>query len=218
MTDSPTHSRAKGASPRKSRDRRQAEVTRAAVDVFSRKGYSAASIQDIADKVGVLKGSLYYYIDSKEDLLWRVVEEVHEHWSEILAETEDLAAEPVERIHAFIKLQVEWYLNNVDTVNVFFREWQYLSGERLKEVRERRRRYETVVRDLLASARAAGDVSPELDLRYATRFVLAAVNAVPDWYRLSDGEPAEAIATANADMTVGLLTGTGGFSARAERS
>ena len=218
MSESPTHSRAKGPSPRTSRDRRQAEVTRAAVDVFSRKGYSAASIQDIADKVGVLKGSLYYYIDSKEDLLWRVVEEVHEHWSEILAETEDLAAEPVERIHAFIKLQVEWYLNNVDTVNVFFREWQYLSGERLKEVRERRRRYETVVRDLLASARAAGDVSPELDLRYATRFVLAAVNAVPDWYRPSDGEPVEAIATANADMTVGLLTGTGGFSARAERS
>jgi len=106
----------------------------------------------------------------------------------------------------------------VDTVNVFFREWQYLSGERLKEVRERRRRYETVVRDLLASARAAGDVSPELDLRYATRFVLGAVNAVPDWYRPSDGEPVEAIATANADMTVGLLTGTGGFSARAERS
>ena len=218
MSESPTHSRPKGPSPRKSRDRRQAEVTRAAVDVFSRKGYSAASIQDIADKVGVLKGSLYYYIDSKEDLLWRVVEEVHEHWSEILAETEDLAAEPVERIHAFIKLQVEWYLNNVDTVNVFFREWQYLSGERLKEVRERRRRYETVVRDLLASARAAGDVSPELDLRYATRFVLAAVNAVPDWYRPSDGEPVEAIATANADMTVGLLTGTGRFSARPERS
>jgi AcrR family transcriptional regulator len=200
------------------RNRRQAEVTRAAASVFAQKGYSAASIQDIADRVGVLKGSLYYYIDSKEDLLWRIIEDVHEHWSKILEKTDDPGAEPVERIHAFIKLQVAWYLKNIEIVNVFFREWQYLTGERLDVVRERRHRYESVIRDLLASARAAGDVSPDVDLRYATRFVLAAVNAVPDWYRPVEGEPAEAIAVANADMTVGLLTGTRRLYPRAEDS
>src|SRR4051812_25001793 len=58
-----------GSAKSKKRNR-EAEVIDAAVEVFFEKGYSAASIQDVADRVGVLKGSLYYYIDSKEDLLF----------------------------------------------------------------------------------------------------------------------------------------------------
>lgn len=55
--------------------RRQADVTQAAVEIFWQKGYRVASIQDVADQVGVLKGSLYDYSESKEDLLWRVIED-----------------------------------------------------------------------------------------------------------------------------------------------
>jgi hypothetical protein len=60
----------------------------------------------------------------------------------------------------------------------------------------------------MQAAQEAGDVSSELDLRYAARYVLAAVNAVPDWYRASGADSASDIARAYADMTVGLLTGT----------
>ena len=45
---------------------------------FHEKGYEATSIQDIADAVGILKGSLYYYITSKEDLLFEILEDVHQ--------------------------------------------------------------------------------------------------------------------------------------------
>ena len=187
---------------------RQAEVTQAAVEIFWQKGYRAASIQDVAEKVGVLKGSLYYYIQSKEDLLWRVIEDVHEEWSEILKKAGEIDADPIERIHAFIKLHIEWYLTNVKEVSVFFREWNHLSGERLKTVRARRRRYEQVIRDLITEGQATGDISNALNVHYAARYVLAAVNAVPDWYRASSGEPAATIAEAYADMTVGMLRGT----------
>ncbi len=187
---------------------RQAEVTQAAIETFWQKGYRAASIQDVAEKVGVLKGSLYYYIESKEDLLWRVIEDVHGEWSEILKEAGELDADPIERIHAFIKLHIEWYLTNVKEVSVFFREWHHLSGERLKTVKARRRRYEQVIRDLITEGQATGDISATLDDLYAARYVLAAVNAVPDWYRASSGESAVTIAEAYADMTIGMLRGT----------
>jgi AcrR family transcriptional regulator len=187
---------------------RQAEVTEAAIEIFWQKGYRAASIQDVAEKVGVLKGSLYYYIESKEDLLWRIIEDVHHEWSEILEQAGELEAGPIERIHAFIKLHIEWYLRNMKEVSVFFREWQHLGGDRLRTVKERRRRYEQVIRELFAAAQEAGEVSSELNLQYASRFVLAAVNAVPDWYRPSGGDSPARVADAYADMTVGLLTGT----------
>jgi AcrR family transcriptional regulator len=209
MAGSVTRTRT-GTSPARSskKTNRQAEVTQAAIEIFWQKGYQAASIQDVAEKVGVLKGSLYYYIESKEDLLWRVIEDVHQEWSGILEQAGEQEAGPIERIHAFIKLHIEWYLTNVKEVSVFFREWHHLSGERLKTVKGRRRRYEQVIRDLITEAQEHADVSQELNPHYAARYVLAAVNAVPDWYRPSSGEPAARVADAYADMTVGLLTGT----------
>jgi AcrR family transcriptional regulator len=41
------------------------------------RGYSAATVQVIADELGILKGSLYHYIDTKEDSLYRLLDEVH---------------------------------------------------------------------------------------------------------------------------------------------
>ena len=194
---------------RRTKINRQVEVARAASEVFARKGYSAASIQDVADKVGVLKGSLYYYIQSKEDLLWRIVDDVHEESNKILVASMALEVSPIDRIQIFIGRHVEWYLKNVDDVTVFFREWQHLTGERLQTVKVRRRGYELVIRELIAAARESGDVSQALDLRYAARYVLAAVNMVPDWYRPVDGnDKAVEIAGAYAEMTVGMLTGT----------
>ncbi len=56
---------------------RKAEIIEAAANIFMEKGYEAASIQDVADAVDILKGSLYYYIKSKDDLLYEVIQEVH---------------------------------------------------------------------------------------------------------------------------------------------
>lgn len=190
------------------RSNRQAEVTQAAVDVFWQKGYRAASVQDVADRVGVLKGSLYYYIDSKEDLLWRIIEDVHAVWSTILQQASALEARPVEQIYAFIELHVEWYLTNVKEMSVFFRDWHYLTGERLETMKARRRRYEQVVRDLFTEAQTAGEISSRVDVEHATRYVLAAVNAAPEWYRAKSHDPPAHIARVYAEMTVGLLVGS----------
>ncbi|MBB6446612.1 TetR/AcrR family transcriptional regulator [Bacillus benzoevorans] len=50
------------------------KIVDAAAKVFREKGYKEATLEDIANAVGMLKGSLYYYIDKKEDLLYSVVE------------------------------------------------------------------------------------------------------------------------------------------------
>src|SRR3954447_26300946 len=50
------------------------KIVDASAKVFREKGYKAATLEDIANEVGMLKGSLYYYIEKKDDLLYAVVE------------------------------------------------------------------------------------------------------------------------------------------------
>jgi TetR/AcrR family transcriptional regulator, cholesterol catabolism regulator len=73
----PGRAERRGTGPRKPREERWSELLQVATQVFYEKGYDAASLQDIADRLGMLKGGLYYYITSKDDLLYTVISEVH---------------------------------------------------------------------------------------------------------------------------------------------
>src|SRR5438270_1458822 len=52
---------------------RQQDILRAAARVFQEKGFHAATISDIADKLGTDRASVYYYVSSKEELLQKMV-------------------------------------------------------------------------------------------------------------------------------------------------
>src|SRR6476620_11041579 len=119
------------------RRNREIDVMDAAVDVFWRKGYTAASVQDVAERVGILKGSLYYYISSKEDLLFRIVDDVHEQSRRILDDVVELDTTPLERLRTYMERHVKWCLENVEAVTVYFRDWGYLTGERLELMTKR---------------------------------------------------------------------------------
>src|SRR5712692_2302241 len=54
---------------------KEQEIITVAARLFKEKGYRATTLEDIAAAVGMLKGSLYYYIQSKEELLYIVVRE-----------------------------------------------------------------------------------------------------------------------------------------------
>jgi AcrR family transcriptional regulator len=199
--------RAEAATPRVRRNR-EAEVTEAAIEVFFDKGFAGASIQDVADRVGVLKGSLYYYIDSKEDLLFRIFDESHRQAVAMMEEAAASEGPALERLRAYLERYVRWYLLNIKRVSLYFSEWKHLTGDRHKQIVAQRRVYDEFVLDLIEQAKAAGEVDPGLETRYAAFFVLGAVNAVPSWYRARRERSPDVIAAAYADMAVGMLVGT----------
>ena len=194
--------------PRSARRNRDGEIIDAAVEVFSSKGFAAASVQDVADAVGLLKGSLYHYISSKEELLFRIFDESHRQGSAIIDEVSALDLPPLERLHAYFERYVHWYLDNVERVSLYFKEWRYLKGDRRQTVVDQGRVYARFVRGLIEEAQAAGDVDSELDAKLASFFIIGAVNAVPDWYHRDGAASAATIARRYADMTVQVLTGT----------
>lgn len=190
------------------RRNREAEVLQAAVTVFWKKGYPAASIQDVASEVGVLKGSLYHYIESKEALLMRVMDAAHEQSMALIHEVAAFDAPPLTKLRTYFERHVKWYLDNVEHASVFFHEWRFLTGERLEVVKERRDGYERFLRDVIEAAQRSGDIDARVPSKYMLLYILGAVNAVPDWYRRSGRDSAERIASVYADLTIGTLTGT----------
>lgn len=183
-------------------------MVEAAIGVFWRKGFAAASVQDVADQVGVLKGSLYHYIDSKEDLLFRIFDESHRQASAIVEEVGQLDEPPLERLRIYVERYLLWYLENLERVSLYFSEWRHLTGSRRTTVLKQRRTYEDFIRGLIGEAQKAGEVAPNLNLTYATFFVLGGIQNVPIWYRRDGADPPKQIAESFAEMTIGLLQGT----------
>ncbi len=194
---------------RQRRNRRQ-DVLEAAVRVFHEKGYVSATIQDVAAEVGVLKGSLYHYIDSKEDLLAWIFEDSAGRFMEMLDEASGLDERPVERLRSFGRSCSLWYLRNIERVAIYATEWKHLTGNRRKNVVTIREAYEQRLAGLIGEVKEAGEAAPDLDVNFATYFIFGALNGLPNWYRRRGPDPAERIADAYAAQIVNTVSGAAG--------
>lgn len=190
------------------RRNREDEVYEAAVQVFYEKGYAASTIQDVADVVGVLKGSLYHYISSKEELLFRILQESHSQARVLMTEISELDVTPVERLTIYLERTYRWYLAHPERVSVYFNQQHHLTGDNRAEMRVQMREFEHYLRELLAAAKSAGDLRPDLDLKLASFFLLGALNSLPTWYRAGGPYTAEHIAREFTAMSMRTLTQT----------
>ncbi|MCW3065748.1 MAG: TetR/AcrR family transcriptional regulator [Solirubrobacterales bacterium] len=189
--------------------KREREIVDAAAEIFHRQGYADTSVQDVADAVGILKGSLYYYIKSKEDLLFRVLEEVHEDAHGIIEEVAAMDAPPLERLFAYFRAHVEYNTRNLTKVAVNYHDFGLLSGERREKIIKERQVYERFVVGLIKEAQESGDVRPEVDARLAAYSALGMANWVYTWYKPSGKTSPDELADLIAEMIVGGLRAAG---------
>ncbi|MCE0764719.1 TetR/AcrR family transcriptional regulator [Pseudonocardia kujensis] len=189
-------------------DGRWQELLDIAARIFARKGYRSTTLQDIADEFGVLKGSLYHYIRSKDELLFEVVRTVYGGGLAHLRELAGADLDPVERLRAVIRGHVRYLIDNLVGTTVLLHEFDQLSAEH--RARLPVRDYQEVVAGLVVDARADPRVKPDLDPQLTALAVLGAANWVHRWYRPDGRRSPEEIGAAYADLLVdGMLTGAG---------
>ncbi|MFF2846095.1 TetR/AcrR family transcriptional regulator [Streptomyces sp. NPDC058001] len=187
---------------------RDREVIEVATRIFWEKGYSGTSVREVADALGMLKGSLYYYIDSKEDLLERIFQDSHDEVRAIATETLTLPGPATQRLRTFLVRLAEWYLTNTRRASLYAREWRHAS-DRLREVMlEQRKYYDKVLLQLVEEAAEEGGITPD-DAKFAGNFVMSAISSLPDWYRPGGTRSPQTVAAAYADMAMRLLGAAG---------
>ena len=118
-------------------------IMNVAMHLFGKQGFNGTSMRDIANAVGLLPGSLYAHIESKEALLLEIVADGIGRFLAAVEPHVASSGNPLDRLRKMIIAHVEVVADNPERSQVVFHQWRFLSPEYLPEAIERRRRYET---------------------------------------------------------------------------
>jgi TetR/AcrR family transcriptional regulator, cholesterol catabolism regulator len=153
--------------------------------LFSKKGYAATSTREIAALLRIQKPSLYYHIQSKEDLLYTICKS---SLDKIRADVEQATSgidSPLERVSALVRAHIESMLLDQAEHSATLSEMRGLSQHRLADVIARRDAYETLVRSILLDAQKDGLLRSDIPAKYLCLYLLGLMNRVEIWYRPS---------------------------------
>ena len=161
---------------------RRQELSRQAARLFAQKGYHGTSIGDVAEAMGVKKGSLYAHIEGKQDLLYETMREGAQAFHGALDEIpESLPA--TEKLRLALRAHLRVVAEQLEIATVFVQEWKYLEGERREEIVAERRRYEERIRELFREGREQSELRTDLDEGVAALLLLSAANWAYTWLR-----------------------------------
>ncbi|MFC9553771.1 TetR/AcrR family transcriptional regulator [Rhodococcus sp. NPDC056960] len=192
------------------RGRRQDYID-AAARVFHRRGYDSATVGDIAEELDVTRAALYYYFNSKEELLYEIIREMHEINLGNLAIAEANAGDARTRLWNYFAGHARVNLKYFIQSSVAYRDLDHLGPDNRQDVVALRDKTQAFVRRLLSEAADEGVVCTLADLDLASIAMFTTVNAVHIWYHPDGPMDHDEAARSIADFVVAgvLCRGTG---------
>jgi AcrR family transcriptional regulator len=180
----------------------------ATAKVMSAKGYSAASVREIARVAKVQAPAIYYYFNSREELIAEVIwvgmsdvrAKVREALAGLPAETD-----PVDRLMTAVDVHLRWVLEASDYTMASIRN----SGQMPRALTMRYRReaelHGAVWASLIDDIEEAGLLRPGTDTGAARMLVIGALNWAPEWWDSRRGGIEPVVATAKSIVRHGLV-------------
>ena len=160
-------------------DRRFEDILDSTEVLFAEKGFHATSMRDIAHAAGISIAGLYYYLPSKQAALSLVCTRTFDRLD---AAAHDLHAivDPDQRLHAFVRKHLGYMLRNDAAYRVLLHDMDALCGEYGDRLRFRKRRYFSLVSDLLSRLEVN---LAFISTRIAAGALFGMLNWAPAWYR-----------------------------------
>jgi len=158
------------------------DIVSAAAKVFRTKGYHAATVRDIADEVGILKGSLYHHFESKEALLYLVVKEPIAQMFQEIAAIADADLTATEKLRRAISAHLEAFDRHYPHLFVYLREREAVK-QRFRELigfspKEYERHWQQILREGVEN----GEFRADLDIQVTSYGLLGMLNWAYKWY------------------------------------
>jgi AcrR family transcriptional regulator len=183
-------------------DATRERILAAAAAILSVKGYSESRLADIAVAAGLRPPAVYYYFDSRDDLIAEVMRvgqiRVRKHVQTAISELPP-GTEPIERIDAAVEAHLRVQLELSDFARAVTRNAGHVPPSVREALQRESEAYHSVWRELLHDARLAEQIRPDLDETIARMLVIGALNWATEWW--TDGQPIEPL-VANAQSLI----------------
>jgi AcrR family transcriptional regulator len=181
------------------------DIIQAAAQIFREKGYHGASMQDIADAVGLQKASLYHHVASKQEILGDILDQALDR---LIADLEPIAESKVpadERLRQAVRMYLLRLAENADLAAVLLLEYRSLEPPLRQEHIRRRDRYEGLWRKIIRDGIRAG-LFASVDETATTFALLGVQNWSITWFRPGGRFSPAQLADVYADLFLeGLL-------------
>ncbi len=158
------------------------EIRRVASRLFRDDGYHGTSVRDIAEAVGIQGGSLYTHVESKDDLLWDIVNHSADRFFAAIESIVESDREIMPKLHDAMVAHVGVITADLDAAAVYSTEWRHLAGNRRAAFASRRDAYEQLFRGMIRQGVRDRLISSS-DEVFASLFVLSSLNWVYQWFR-----------------------------------
>ncbi|EDP97577.1 TetR/AcrR family transcriptional regulator [Kordia algicida OT-1] len=127
---------------------RKEEIVRTAEMLFKKKGYSAVTMRDIAQAMGIKAASLYNHIQSKQQILSEIIIKIGEDFTEGMAEIVAAELTSIQKLEKIIGLHVKITMKNPSRMATMNNDWMHLE-EKIDYYLQLRRNYEESFRQIL---------------------------------------------------------------------
>ncbi|MGA9390068.1 MAG: TetR/AcrR family transcriptional regulator [Candidatus Sulfotelmatobacter sp.] len=168
-------------------DSRQ-EILRTAARLFQQRGYDATSMNDVAAALKLSKGGLYHHFQSKDEILFEIMNHAMKITQERVLNPVRTIADPEERLRALIRLHIEVVLSPRDReITVMLHENHPLPPALRKRINSRKKDYihflENLMAEVQSKARHSHSTKGKVTPRAAAFALLGMINWIYQWYK-----------------------------------
>lgn len=175
---------------------RARQILQVAERLFSKQGFFATSMDDIADAIGLTKPAIYHYFKAKDDILVQIRQRNIDEMLELARPVLDSDAAAVNKLRAILIAHTNRVITRRSVNKIYFEEASAVTGARARPIARAEEGYEEDLRKLYAQGIADGELR-DVDPGIAVATILGSCNWSYRWFRprgeLSTMEMAELI-------------------------
>jgi AcrR family transcriptional regulator len=153
-----------------------------AAKLFREKGFSATSMRDLAEHVGVEAASLYNHISSKAEILQEICFKVANEFTHHIEQVDASALTAIAKIEAILRFHIKQMVEHYEEVYVSDREWKHLTEPYMQNMQGQRRAYRQRIASIIEEGIRRGEIKP-IDAPTAVLIMLHAVSGIESWHR-----------------------------------
>ncbi len=157
-------------------------ITQKASLLFRKKGFTATSMRDIAEAIGVEAPSLYNHIESKNELLRDICFRIGNLFTDHLKEVELSSKSSLSKIESIIRFHISMMINEFESIYISDHEWRHLREPFLNDFKNQRRNYRSRLATILQKGITRREINT-VDPHVAVLTILASLSGIEGWRR-----------------------------------